>query len=129
MPVGFVDHRAAEDQYVEEDDERVEDGERGDLSSHQQLTINIYVQLFMCCQQSGLERCWGKKTFKVQERIWVWFIKKYEKMKKVTSRKKEVLKSREAEHMIYRVTQFPEKAFKIILDIRYLDFAFCMLDL
>ena len=41
MPVGFVDHRAAEDQYVEEDDERVEDGERGDLSSHQQLTINI----------------------------------------------------------------------------------------
>ena len=62
MPVGFVDHRAAEDQYVEEDDERVEDGERGDLSSHQQLTINIYVQLFMCCQQSELERCWGKKT-------------------------------------------------------------------
>ena len=53
MPVGFVDHRSAEDQYVEEDDERVEDGERGDLSSHQQLTINIYVQLFMCCQQSG----------------------------------------------------------------------------
>ena len=41
MPVGFVDHRSAEDQYVEEDDERVEDGERGDLSSHQQLTINI----------------------------------------------------------------------------------------
>ena len=54
MPVGFVDHRSAEDQYVEEDDERVEDGERGDLSSHQQLTINIYVQLFMYCQQSGL---------------------------------------------------------------------------
>ena len=43
MPVGFVDHRSAEDQYVEEDDERVEDGERGDLSSHQQSTINIYV--------------------------------------------------------------------------------------
>ena len=35
-------------------------------------------------------------------------LKKYEKMKEVTSRKKEVLKSREAEHMIYRVTQFPE---------------------
>ena len=54
MPVGFVDHRAAEDQDVEEDDERVEDGERGDLSSHQQLTINIssIVQ-----EQSGLERC------------------------------------------------------------------------
>ena len=54
MPVGFVDHRAAEDQYVEEDDERVENGERGDLSSHQQLTINIssIVQ-----EQSGLERC------------------------------------------------------------------------
>ena len=116
MPVGFVDHRSAEDQYVEEDDERVEDGERGDLSSHQQLTINIYVQWFMCWQQSGLERCWGKKL-KNQERIWVCFFK-YEKMKKVTSRKNEVLKSREAEHMIYRVTQFPEKAFKIILDIR-----------
>ena len=41
MPVGFVDHRSAEDQYVEEDDERVEDGEIGDLSSHQQLTINL----------------------------------------------------------------------------------------
>ena len=54
MPVGFVDHRSAEDQYVEEDDERVEDGERSDLSSHQQLTINIssIVQ-----EQSGWERC------------------------------------------------------------------------
>ena len=44
MPVGFVDHRAAEDQYVEEDDERVEDGERGNLCSHQQLKIAIYCQ-------------------------------------------------------------------------------------
>ena len=55
MPVGFVDHRAAEDQYVEEDDERVEDGERGDLSSHQQLTINICTSYVL--HMSGFERC------------------------------------------------------------------------
>ena len=50
-----------------------------------------------------------REKLKNQERIWVCFVlKKYEEVKKVTSRKKEVLKSREAEHMIYRVTQFPE---------------------
>ena len=50
------------------------------------------------------------------------FIKKYDKMKKVTSRKNEVLKSRDAEHMIYRVTQFPEMHSKSdkILDIKTL---------
>ena len=67
MPVGFVDHRAAEDQYVEEDDERVEDGERGDLSSHQQLTINIHVHVLSAVR---IGKMLGKKL-KNQERIWV----------------------------------------------------------
>ena len=104
MPVGFVDHRAAEDQYVEEDDERVEDGERGNLCSHQQLTINIHVHVLSAVRIGKMLR----KKLKNRERIWVFFFFKDEKMKKVTSRKNEVLKSKEAEHMIYRVAQFPE---------------------
>ena len=60
---------------------------------------------FICQDWEDVEE---KRLLRIRSGFGCVFIKKYEKMKKVTSRKNEVLKSRGAEHMIYRVTQFPE---------------------
>ena len=75
-------------------------------------TINNQ-HIFNCSGAVTIGKMLRKKTQKSGEDFGVLFFLKDEKMKKVTSRKNEVLKSREAEHMIYRVTQFPEKDSKL----------------